>query len=57
MVLNYVDDTLHHTDPGGTDWNLDTITQDLKLALEQMLKDWQCVESPLPQDTTKRRGN
>jgi hypothetical protein len=25
-VLNYVDDTLHHTDPGGTDWNLDTIT-------------------------------
>ena len=29
--------------------------QDLKLALEQMLKDWQCVESPLPQDTTKRR--
>ena len=26
MVLNYVDDTLHHTDPGGTDWNLDTIT-------------------------------
>jgi hypothetical protein len=26
VVLNYVDDTLHHTDPGGTDWNLDTIT-------------------------------
>lgn len=25
-VLNYVDDTLHHTDPGGTDWNLTTIT-------------------------------
>jgi hypothetical protein len=25
VVLNYVDDTLHHTDPGGTDWNLDTI--------------------------------
>lgn len=25
-VLNYVDDTLHHTDPGGTDWNLETIT-------------------------------
>ena len=25
-VLNYVDDTLHHTDPGGTDWNLHTIT-------------------------------
>lgn len=25
-VLNYVDDTLHHTDPGGTDWNLQTIT-------------------------------
>src|SRR6185437_14982602 len=25
-VLNYVDDTLHHTDPGGTDWNLSTIT-------------------------------
>jgi hypothetical protein len=24
-VLNYVDDTLHHTDPGGTDWNLETI--------------------------------
>ena len=26
VVLNYVDDTLHHTDPGGTDWNLTTIT-------------------------------
>src|SRR5690606_14417791 len=26
VVLNYVDDTLHHTDPGGTDWNLETIT-------------------------------
>lgn len=26
VVLNYVDDTLHHTDPGGTDWTLDTIT-------------------------------
>ena len=26
VVLNYVDDTLHHTDPGRTDWNLDTIT-------------------------------
>ncbi len=26
VVLNYVDDTLHHTDPGGTDWNLNTIT-------------------------------
>ncbi|WP_210686515.1 BREX-2 system phosphatase PglZ [Mycolicibacterium sp. GESEQ-9] len=25
-ILNYVDDTLHHTDPGGTDWNLTTIT-------------------------------
>ena len=25
-VLNYVDDTLHHTDPGGTDWTIDTIT-------------------------------
>lgn len=25
-VLNYVDDTLHHTDPGGTDWSIDTIT-------------------------------
>ncbi|MGC5248844.1 BREX-2 system phosphatase PglZ [Gordonia sp. DT219] len=25
-VLNYVDDTLHHTDPGGTDWSLATIT-------------------------------
>lgn len=25
-VLNYVDDTLHHTNPGGTDWTLDTIT-------------------------------
>lgn len=25
-VLNYVDDTLHHTDPGGTDWTVDTIT-------------------------------
>ena len=25
-VLNYVDDTLHHTDPGGTEWNLQTIT-------------------------------
>ncbi|MGV9671694.1 BREX-2 system phosphatase PglZ [Gordonia sp. NPDC003504] len=25
-VLNYVDDTLHHTDPGGTDWTLSTIT-------------------------------
>jgi hypothetical protein len=26
VVLNYVDDTLHHTDPGGTDWDLNTIT-------------------------------
>jgi hypothetical protein len=26
VVLNYVDDTLHHTDPGGTDWTLQTIT-------------------------------
>lgn len=26
VVLNYVDDTLHHTDPGGTDWTLKTIT-------------------------------
>src|SRR5699024_8317596 len=25
-VLNYVDDTLHHTDPGGTDWSIHTIT-------------------------------
>ncbi|NKS26555.1 BREX-2 system phosphatase PglZ [Rhodococcus hoagii] len=25
-VLNYVDDTLHHTDPGGTAWTVDTIT-------------------------------
>lgn len=25
-VLNYVDDTLHHTDPGGTDWTIRTIT-------------------------------
>lgn len=25
-VLNYVDDNLHHTDPGGTEWTLDTIT-------------------------------
>ncbi|WP_182347793.1 BREX-2 system phosphatase PglZ [Tomitella gaofuii] len=25
-VLNYVDDTLHHTDPGGTDWTIDVIT-------------------------------
>lgn len=25
-VLNFVDDTLHHTDPGGTDWDIDTIT-------------------------------
>ncbi|OOL32426.1 alkaline phosphatase [Rhodococcus rhodochrous] len=25
-VLNFVDDTLHHTDPGGTDWGIDTIT-------------------------------
>lgn len=25
-VLNYVDDTLHHTDPGGTDWTITTIT-------------------------------
>lgn len=24
-VLNYVDDTLHHTDPGGTQWTLTTI--------------------------------
>ncbi|SDQ14877.1 PglZ domain-containing protein [Actinopolyspora saharensis] len=24
-VLNTVDDTLHHTDPGGTDWSLQTI--------------------------------
>jgi PglZ domain len=26
VVLNYVDDTLHHTDPGGTDWTIATIT-------------------------------
>lgn len=26
VVLNYVDDTLHHTDPGGTDWTITTIT-------------------------------
>jgi len=26
VVLNYVDDTLHHADPGGTDWTIDTIT-------------------------------
>lgn len=26
VILNYVDDTLHHTDPGGTDWTIDTIT-------------------------------
>lgn len=26
VVLNYVDDTLHHTDPGGTDWTIETIT-------------------------------
>jgi hypothetical protein len=26
VILNYVDDTLHHTDPGGTEWNLETIT-------------------------------
>lgn len=26
VVLNYVDDTLHHTDPGGTDWSIDNIT-------------------------------
>jgi hypothetical protein len=26
VVLNYVDDTLHHTDPGGTEWTIDTIT-------------------------------
>lgn len=26
VVLNYVDDTLHHTDPGGTDWTIHTIT-------------------------------
>ncbi|MBY6413363.1 BREX-2 system phosphatase PglZ [Rhodococcus sp. BP-252] len=25
-VLNYVDDNLHHTDPGRTDWTVDTIT-------------------------------
>ncbi len=25
-MLNFVDDTLHHTDPGGTDWGIDTIT-------------------------------
>lgn len=25
VVLNYVDDTLHHTDPGGTDWTIKTI--------------------------------
>ncbi|MGX7728482.1 BREX-2 system phosphatase PglZ [Rhodococcus sp. 2H158] len=25
-VLNFVDDTLHHTDPGGTDWGIGTIT-------------------------------
>ncbi|MGH3949666.1 MAG: BREX-2 system phosphatase PglZ [Pseudonocardiaceae bacterium] len=32
-VLNTVDDTLHHTDPGGTDWKLGTITH-LKPLLE-----------------------
>ncbi len=26
VVLNYVDDTLHHTDPGGTDWTIEAIT-------------------------------
>lgn len=26
VVLNYVDDTLHHTDPGGTDWTITAIT-------------------------------
>jgi len=26
VVLNYVDDTLHHTDPGGADWTVNTIT-------------------------------
>ncbi|MFD6893265.1 BREX-2 system phosphatase PglZ [Rhodococcus sp. NPDC060086] len=25
-VLNFVDDTLHHTDPGGTDWGINNIT-------------------------------
>ncbi|GGF99351.1 hypothetical protein GCM10007304_11510 [Rhodococcoides trifolii] len=25
-VLNYVDDTLHHADPGRTDWTMDSIT-------------------------------
>lgn len=32
-VLNIVDDTLHHTDPAGADWNLDTITH-LRALLE-----------------------
>ena len=35
-VLNYVDDTLHHTDPGGTDWTLHTITH-----LRALLRDAQ----------------
>ncbi|WP_076482661.1 BREX-2 system phosphatase PglZ [Williamsia sterculiae] len=35
-VLNYVDDTLHHTDPGGTDWSLRTITH-----LRALLRDAQ----------------
>ncbi|PKZ67582.1 BREX-2 system phosphatase PglZ [Gordonia terrae] len=35
-VLNYVDDTLHHTDPGGTDWTLRTITH-----LRALLRDAQ----------------
>lgn len=26
VVLNYVDDTIHHTDPGNTDWTFNTIT-------------------------------
>ncbi len=26
VVLNHVDDTLHHADPGGVDWTIDTIT-------------------------------
>ncbi|MDH3022631.1 alkaline phosphatase [Gordonia sp. CNJ-863] len=35
-ILNYVDDTLHHTDPGGTDWSLSTITH-----LRALLRDAQ----------------
>lgn len=41
-VLNYVDDTLHHTDPGGTSWTLGTITH-LRALLQAALRAGRAV--------------